>query len=262
MENKNLVREVNFFYMLTFLFTGILYGLSTLICKIFISGFAETVLLTTMSAQLAPSVARFISKKRYKKNNKLIIKFKFNGFWLIAIFVPLISVFAQHLVLETREIFLIKSPLFATSELIILSLFTTIIGSIGEEIGWRGYLYYTLRTQLKPWISSLITGLLWGLWHFTKIFHLGVTHYILFTLSVIPISILMTYVNDRANGSIVPSIIFHTVLNLSFMYLLFERETIIGYLISILFLSIISLFIRFIDTEYFNRKMPDAQNHN
>jgi hypothetical protein len=73
---------------------------------------------------------------------------------------------------------------------------------------------------------------------------------------VIPISILMTYVNDRANGSIVPSIIFHTVLNLSFMYLLFERETIIGYLISILFLSIISLFIRFIDTEYF--KPEDA----
>lgn len=66
----------------------------------------------------------------------------------------------------------------------------------------------------------------------------------------------MTYVNDRANGSIVPSIIFHTVLNLSFMYLLFERETIIGYLISILFLSIISLFIRFIDTEYF--KPEDA----
>ncbi|MGI6580120.1 MAG: hypothetical protein ACOX3H_07785 [Saccharofermentanales bacterium] len=52
MGNKNLVREVNFFYMLTFLFTGILYGLSTLICKILISGFAETVLLTTMSAQL------------------------------------------------------------------------------------------------------------------------------------------------------------------------------------------------------------------
>lgn len=73
---------------------------------------------------------------------------------------------------------------------------------------------------------------------------------------MIPISILMTYVNDRANGSIVPSIIFHTVLNLSFMYLLFERETIIGYLISILFLSIISLFIRFIDTEYF--KPEDA----
>lgn len=180
---------------------------------------------------------------------------RINWSWLLIILVPFANVYSQYLILQSTEQSLINSPFFDGPPLILLTVITTLIGSIGEEIGWRGYLYIVLQKHLKAWVSSLLTGLLWGLWHFTKIFHLGFAHYLLFTFSVIPISMIMTYINDKSKGSILPSVILHTLLNLAFMYLVFERETIIGYLISILILSIIFLLIRFIDPKYFKGEL-------
>jgi hypothetical protein len=38
------------------------------------------------------------------------------------------------------------------------------IGGLGEEIGWRGFLYKELGS-LGFWRCSLVTGVLWALWH-------------------------------------------------------------------------------------------------
>ncbi len=38
------------------------------------------------------------------------------------------------------------------------------LAALGEELGWRGWLYEALR-PLGFWRSSLLTGALWGLWH-------------------------------------------------------------------------------------------------
>lgn len=40
----------------------------------------------------------------------------------------------------------------------------SLIGGLGEELGWRGFLYRELET-LDRWRRSLLTGLLWGIWH-------------------------------------------------------------------------------------------------
>lgn len=39
------------------------------------------------------------------------------------------------------------------------------VAGFGEEAGWRGYLYGKL-VRLGFWKSSLLTGLVWGTWHF------------------------------------------------------------------------------------------------
>jgi len=44
-----------------------------------------------------------------------------------------------------------------------------VIGGLGEEIGWRGFLYKELGT-LGFWRCSLVTGLLWALWHVPLLF--------------------------------------------------------------------------------------------
>ena len=41
------------------------------------------------------------------------------------------------------------------------SLFRT----IGEELGWRGFLLPTLQTRLSAIASALIIGLIWFCWH-------------------------------------------------------------------------------------------------
>jgi membrane protease YdiL (CAAX protease family) len=38
------------------------------------------------------------------------------------------------------------------------------VGGLGEEIGWRGFLYKELL-PLGSWRCSLVTGTLWALWH-------------------------------------------------------------------------------------------------
>lgn len=251
LKNKKLFHKFNFFYLLAFPLTGVLYGLSVLICKKLNLSFIETALITTMSAQLAPAFAAIISRKRYSDNISFFIKPKLNWTWFLIILVPLLSIGLQHIILQSTGKTYINSAFFITPLLVLLSVITTFIGSVGEEIGWRGYLYKTFKTEMKPWTSSLIVGVAWGLWHFTKIFQFGFVHYIVFTLSVIPISLLMTYINDKSGGSILPSILLHTCINLSYMFLLFERETIVGYLVSISILTIVVLLVRFVDAAYF-----------
>ncbi|MGT2811278.1 CPBP family intramembrane glutamic endopeptidase [Streptococcus minor] len=38
--------------------------------------------------------------------------------------------------------------------------------ALGEEIGWRGYLYPALRTKFPTLQSHLLTGIIWSFWHF------------------------------------------------------------------------------------------------
>lgn len=36
----------------------------------------------------------------------------------------------------------------------------------GEEFGWRSYLQIRLFNNYKPLVAAIITGLIWGVWHF------------------------------------------------------------------------------------------------
>jgi membrane protease YdiL (CAAX protease family) len=38
-------------------------------------------------------------------------------------------------------------------------------GSLGEEIGWRGFLLPELLRRMNPLAASLVLGVVWGLWH-------------------------------------------------------------------------------------------------
>lgn len=44
-----------------------------------------------------------------------------------------------------------------------------LVNTLGEELGWRGFLQDALRPLARPWRYVLI-GLLWAGWHFTNLF--------------------------------------------------------------------------------------------
>jgi len=48
---------------------------------------------------------------------------------------------------------------------ILLSPVLNIITTLGEEIGWRGYLLPKLREHYSDRTALVITGVIWGLWH-------------------------------------------------------------------------------------------------
>lgn len=87
-----------------------------------------------------------------------------------------------------------------------------------EELGWRGYLHHCWK-GLGFWRFSLITGLIWGLWHAPKIVLFGLnypndrwTGVGLFALWCAAISPWLTLVRERGASTFAAGV-FHGTLN-------------------------------------------------
>jgi membrane protease YdiL (CAAX protease family) len=89
--------------------------------------------------------------------------------------------------------------------------------SVGEEVGWRGWLLPTLM-PLGTWPALLITGVIWGLWHsplillgynFAQPSLLGVA---LMTMGCVMLGILLGWLRLRS-GSVWPAVVAHGAFN-------------------------------------------------
>lgn len=47
-----------------------------------------------------------------------------------------------------------------------LGIFKSMANALGEEIGWRGFLVPRLYNDYGFTVTSIVTGLIWGLWHY------------------------------------------------------------------------------------------------
>jgi membrane protease YdiL (CAAX protease family) len=52
-----------------------------------------------------------------------------------------------------------------------------ILGPLSEEIGWRGYALDRLQTKWNALESSLMVGLVWGLWHGPLFYMVGTSQH-------------------------------------------------------------------------------------
>jgi membrane protease YdiL (CAAX protease family) len=87
----------------------------------------------------------------------------------------------------------------------------------GEEFGWRSYLQIRLFAE-RPVLAAVVTGLIWGLWHYPLIF-LGYEHYenigvglVVFPVCTILLSIIFGWLRMKT-GSIWSSSIAHGATN-------------------------------------------------
>ncbi|MBK0421853.1 CPBP family intramembrane metalloprotease [Leucobacter sp. CSA2] len=76
---------------------------------------------------------------------------------------------------------------FHSGWLVALFVALQIVGAIGEEIGWHGFLQPLLATRMNWLASCIVTGVLWSFWH-VQIFA-SVLSTIMFTLSCVGLSI-------------------------------------------------------------------------
>lgn len=94
-----------------------------------------------------------------------------------------------------------------------------VTGSLGEELGWRGYLLPRLR-PMGEGKALFLGGILWGVWHLplminTAEYHSSMnpwTYYPLFILTVIVISFAIGYTRLRTE-SVWPAAIMHAAAN-------------------------------------------------
>lgn len=92
-----------------------------------------------------------------------------------------------------------------------------------EETAWRGFALPRLQARYNGLNSSLILGILWGLWHLPLVFIPGsfqsTVPFIGFILSAIATSILMTWVFNHSRGSVLIAAIFHGATDASIAFL-------------------------------------------
>lgn len=93
--------------------------------------------------------------------------------------------------------------------------------ALGEEIGWRGFLFPQLRKRFSFAHASLTTGAVWALWHFAVIIqgaYLDASHVplgaglLLFTVSMVGQTFVYTWLRERS-GSVWPAACVHASYN-------------------------------------------------
>lgn len=109
-------------------------------------------------------------------------------------------------------------PLYSVVPMI---LFLTIFAGIGEEFGWRGFAMPRLQARYNALVSSIIIGVLWGLWHIPLYFVEGTTQYnwrldaglipvvLGYTVFIIAWSIQYTWVFNNTKGSVLLAAVVH-----------------------------------------------------
>ena len=90
-------------------------------------------------------------------------------------------------------------------------------GGLSEEFGWRGYVLPRFQAKWNALVSSLVLGVIWGVWHLPLIkaglsFTNSVTELILWQMLV---AIFFTWVFNNTNGSILAVVLFHAMANSS-----------------------------------------------
>ncbi|MES2645516.1 MAG: CPBP family intramembrane glutamic endopeptidase [Bacteroidota bacterium] len=87
-----------------------------------------------------------------------------------------------------------------------------VVAAIGEELGWRGFLYPKLTQKNGRFMAALLTGLIISVWHFpaviAAVYQGPPTWYVLscYTLTVISLSFLSAWLRDRS-GSTWPGVL-------------------------------------------------------
>jgi membrane protease YdiL (CAAX protease family) len=93
---------------------------------------------------------------------------------------------------------------------------------IGEELGWRGFVLPRLQARYSDLSASLITGLLWGLWHLPNLWPFQpdreAVDLFLFLADILVISILYTWLYINSRGSLLIICLFHAAYNVMVMY--------------------------------------------
>jgi membrane protease YdiL (CAAX protease family) len=119
-------------------------------------------------------------------------------------------------------------PLYSVIPSIIILI---IFAGMGEEFGWRGFLLPRLQSRHNALVSSLIIGVLWGLWHIPLYFVKGTSQYdwrmaggliptfLGYTAFVIAWSIQYTWVFNNTKGSVLLAAVVHGAGNAWLSYI-------------------------------------------
>jgi membrane protease YdiL (CAAX protease family) len=133
-----------------------------------------------------------------------------------------------------------------------------IVGGAGEEIGWRSFLQTTLEKKCSVLVSSIIVGIMWGLWHIDR-WNIGIAFMSIMVLETVSLSIIMVLILKGTNNNIIISTALHSSFNIGFQMFFGMRftETKIMLLVAVTLL-IIAIIMVIINRNYYLREKTVA----
>jgi len=111
----------------------------------------------------------------------------------------------------------------SVSAVLSLLFFVFWFGPLPEEMGWRGFALDRLQNRMTALNASLVLGAVWALWHVPLFFVPGTFQAELgpgsarswiFLASMVPLSVLMTWVYNNTGRSILSAVLIHYSGNL------------------------------------------------
>ena len=224
--NSYKYKPVKFFF-LAYLFTWIFW-----IPAIFLP---ENTAVALMAAGLiAPAVVStlfvLLSKSDVLKRdlkNKLVGFYKVkwgNVFLAVLVFAAIVvcSILLSLVFGQSLDQFAFTEDFSFTGVGIGSALFTILLASIIEEVGWKGYCEDSIGNYMNWFWESMIFGALWSLWHLPLIFIKGTyqaglmvnpLYVVNFFVSGIPLGFIITWVYLASDRSILACMVFHLFVN-------------------------------------------------
>ena len=198
--------KITIFFVATFLLTILLSGLQQ-----WLGLRLELISLP----QFGPAVAAILMILAFRQDRislNLAVHKDHLQKYLIALvipaLVPLILWFAY-----TRLIGPVTFPAVHPPSIILL-LGGILLGAFGEELGWRGYAQTFLERDLSPLVSTLLIGIVWGVWHVGN-FQYGAVHMLFFVLFTISVSIFLRWLLTNTHYSVIVATLVHFSINAS-----------------------------------------------
>lgn len=177
-----------------------------------------------------PSIVGLVFLKRSKRRFRELFSLKLGWWWIPTLLIlPLGAVVAQ----VASVLFHGASFQGPTNYLLLPAQFIgalILTGPLGEEIGWRGYCLPELQKKFGALTSSIILGLIWVIWHVPAFFIEAAPQsklpFIPFSITLLTVSVLITWIQNNTKQSVWPALIIHSATNLSAeVFKLIDLET-------------------------------------
>jgi len=230
------------FFLLTFLFSWLMWLPSILISYRLITPNQTLITINNVMkwvAGMGPSLAaiilviKFDGKVGLNKLFKRVLSIKL-GYWYFPVLLMLpITLIAAHLI----NSFFFNTPFPKTGLLkepwwipVLFIIFFVL--QFGEELGWRGYALDRFQKKWNALCSSLLLGFIWAIWHLPMFLASGFGQhdnqlpFIQFLITLVLLSVLITWFQNNTNYSLIPAFVIHAFINLSGEVLpLIEKNT-------------------------------------
>lgn len=145
-------------------------------------------------------------------------RFNVSWYWYLFALAPLIIlgisvyIFSGSMVLDPDQKWW-YALLFHANTGLVTYFFTR--GGMGEEIGWRGFAIPLLKPHFSLFKISLLIGITWALWHLPALYNNGIPSFLGYTLLVVALSFLFTFLFEKTRHSLVFVMLLHSTFNAS-----------------------------------------------